>query len=113
MPNHPTAIFTHVADCDAVGTYPTLEVVMNISKETTLRELCMMRDIPEEVQRAQGINLTGGTTNAMEIVRTLYNAPSMDTLLQNFRRDRGLVQNPDVLDNIHRIGERVRQEEHA
>ncbi|QNR51692.1 DNA polymerase [Xanthomonas phage Xoo-sp14] len=113
MPDHPTAIFTHVADCDAVGTYPTLEVVMNISKETTLRELCMMRDIPEEVQRAQGINLTGGTTNAMEIVRTLYNAPSMDTLLQNFRRDRGLVQNPDVLDNIHRIGERVRQEEHA
>lgn len=79
LPEHETLWYGHVADCDAVGTYPTLEGCMNISKQTTYRELSRFRGIPLDVQRIQGINLTGGTVNATEIVRNLWtNAPSFD-----------------------------------
>lgn len=79
LPEHATMLYAHVADCDAVGTYPTLEGCMNISKQTTYRELSKFRDIPLDVQRIQGINLAGGATNATEIIRNLWiNAYSYD-----------------------------------
>lgn len=92
LPDHATMLFGHVADCDAVGTYPTLEVVMNISKETTLRELCRFRGIPLDVQRIQGINLTGGTTNAYEIMRNLYGVPSFDELSEMYDEEQKVLE---------------------
>lgn len=56
---------------DIEGTYPTIEVVANISKETTVRELSRIEGLTEETQRAMGINLSGGHANALEICQTV------------------------------------------
>jgi hydrogenase maturation factor len=80
-PNIATMMYAQVADLDVEGTYPTLEWILNISKETTRRELSNIAGITEDVKRRQGINLTGGVTNAVEICCALYKAPTFNQLL--------------------------------
>ena len=60
---------------------------MNISKETTAQELSKIQGIPEQTQRAIGINLSGGHVNAVEICVKAYQAPTMDELLERFRAE--------------------------
>ena len=59
---------------------------MNVSKETTVRELVDIEGIPTEVHRQQTINLSGGATNAIEFCTTMYNFPELVTLLEDFRK---------------------------
>lgn len=61
---------------------------MNISKETTYRELCKMRGIPEHVQREIGINLTGGVANAVEICHNAFKLPTPEQWLDSFMEDK-------------------------
>lgn len=70
---------------------PTIQRILNISKETTYRELSRIKGITEEVQRAMGINLTAGPVNAIEIVCNIYKAPTPDELLKAF--ENSLVAN--------------------
>jgi hypothetical protein len=58
---------------------------MNISKETTFRELSSIRDVPENIRRSIGINLTGGLVNAVEICCNVYKLPSFNDLLEDFQ----------------------------
>lgn len=85
LPNVRTLMRAHVADLDVEGTYPNVEIIANISKETTARELSKIEGIDEQVQRAVGINLSGGFVNAVEICVSLYKAPTMDELLAAFK----------------------------
>lgn len=87
LPELSTLFYAHVADLDVEGTYPNEEVLMNISKETTSRELCKIQGIDESVRRQVGINLSGGHVNAVEICINMYGAPTMDTLLAMFREE--------------------------
>jgi len=80
MPEHKTLIRTHVADLDVEGAYPTTEDVMNISKETTYRELSRIEGVSEAVQRRNGINLTGGRVNAVQFCTEIYGMPSLQEL---------------------------------
>lgn len=73
------------ADLDLEGTYPKIEQLMNISKETTYRELCQIRGIPEEQQREIGINLTGGVTNAIELCQNVFQLPAPNAWLTEFQ----------------------------
>lgn len=57
---------------------------MNISKETTWRELCRIMGISEEKQREVGISLTGGPVNAVEICETVFQLPSQFEILKIF-----------------------------
>lgn len=61
---------------------------MNISKETTYRELSRMEGIPEHVQRANSINLTGGHTNAMQFCNEIYGLPTATELIDLYRAER-------------------------
>lgn len=70
----PSLIFAMLADLDIVGTYPTLEILLNISKETTHREVVRIEGISEENQRRIGINLSGGRVNSIEILVTVLQA---------------------------------------
>lgn len=88
LPDVATQLRAHVADLDVEGTYPNEEVLMNISKETTAKELSRIQGIDETTQRMIGINLSGGYVNAVEICCALYQAPTMDTLLASFREDK-------------------------
>lgn len=91
LPEVRTGLRMHVADLDVSAAYPNTEDFMNISKETTFRELSRIRDIPEEVQRRCGINMTAGVTNAVEICCELYKMPGFDTLLQSFAEDKQIT----------------------
>lgn len=87
LPNHRTNIRAHVADLDVSASYPNGECVFNISKATTKKELCRIQGIDEYTQRMQGINLSGGVTNAVEFAVTLYGLPNMDTMLDAFLQE--------------------------
>lgn len=74
----------NVYDLDVAGTYPNVECLMNISKETTFRELSQIKGIEDNVRRSIGINLTGGIVNAMEICCNVYKLPTFNQLLNDF-----------------------------
>lgn len=71
-------------DLDCVSTYPTTEIVANISKATTFMELCKIKGLDEITQRSIGINLTGGAVNALEIAHHAYGFPLLDEMLDDF-----------------------------
>ena len=55
---------------------------MNISKQTTSKELISITGISEELQRTQTINFSGGHTNAVEFATKMYGMPPLDKLLE-------------------------------
>lgn len=61
--------------------------VFNISRETTHRELCKIEGVSEYTRRMCGINLSGGQTNAVEVACGLFKLPTMDILLESFKRE--------------------------
>lgn len=73
---------------DVSASYPNGGCVFNISKETTHKELCKINGVTEIVQRMQGINLSGGHTNAVEFATYLYGLPPMDKMLEAFNEHR-------------------------
>lgn len=87
MPDLATQIRVHVADLDVSAGYPTIQRILNISKETTFRELSRIRGIDEWTQRMAGVNLTASHVNAVEITCDLFKAPTFDTLLDAFEAD--------------------------
>ena len=84
MPEVRTFIRSHVADLDIVSTYPNVQVILNISRETTRRELYKIAGCPERIQRMAGINMTGGHVNAVEVACSVMKAPNFDMLLEDF-----------------------------
>lgn len=84
LPGIRSLILTHLADLDIEGTYPNVEDCLNISKETTYRELSRIRGLHEKMQRETGINLTGGTVNAVEICNNVFQLPLPDEMLARF-----------------------------
>ena len=75
-----TNIRGYVADLDASAAYPTGILIANISKENTVRELCTIRGIPEEVFRLQNLNFVTGKVNAIEYTETMFGAKSLEDL---------------------------------
>lgn len=71
---------------DVSASYPNGEAVFNISKETTKKELCSIEGVSEAVRRAQGINLSGGATNAVEVATGLLKVPQLHTWLHAYRQ---------------------------
>lgn len=53
---------------------------MNISKETTYRELHLIRGLNENDRRVVGINMSGGMANAVEICVKVLQLPSLSQL---------------------------------
>jgi len=90
LPNVKSYLRAHVGDLDVEGTYPNVEIIMNISKRTTAKELCYIRGVTQEERRAIGVNLSAGHVNAVEICRTVYKAPSFDQILERFDQKRAL-----------------------
>jgi hypothetical protein len=102
LPDVRSYVRAQVADLDVEGTYPNVEILMNISKETTAQELCYIRDVPEIYRRAIGVNLSGGFVNAVEICMQVYNAPSFNTLLAEFDAEHASPANdiPTLLEDM-------------
>lgn len=77
-----------LADLDIEGTYPNIESTVNISKETTIRELSSIDGVPLHLQRFIGINLTGGITNAVEICQNAFHLPSPSQWLEEYKKEK-------------------------
>jgi hypothetical protein len=86
-----TNIRAHTGDLDVAAAYPNNGSVLNISKETTSKEMVRIVGVTEQDQRLQGINLSGGHTNAVEFVTKIYKAPGLQELLDAFKEDMKLV----------------------
>jgi hypothetical protein len=84
-----TNIRGHVGDLDVSASYPNGECVFNISKETTYKELCKIQGVSERTQRLQGINLSGGATNAVEFACEMFGMPTLDQWLEAFAETQG------------------------
>lgn len=71
---------------------PNGEVVFNISKETTKKELISIEGVTENVRRLQGINLSGGATNAVEFCTSMFKMPNLPQLLEAYKRQDEIAQ---------------------
>lgn len=102
MPWLRTNIRGHVGDLDVSAAYPTNEGVFNISKATTYREVLSIEGVPESVRRAQGINLSGGHTNAVEFCTEMFGMPTLDELYRGFIEDIVIMaeNNPTLADEV-------------
>lgn len=81
LPMMPTHVFCHNSDLDVAATYPTEEVVYNISKETTWLELGAIQGFPDELRREVGTNISGGVANAVEHCMAVHGFPAPDQML--------------------------------
>lgn len=86
LPSTPSFLYRYVSDADIASTYPTGEVIMNLSKMTTMLEVCKINGLTVNKQRILGINLTGGPVNAIEIMQESMRAPDLWDLLEEFER---------------------------
>ncbi len=83
-PSLRTNIRIGVADLDVTGAYPHNELVFNVSKETTSKELVSVEGFDDAVVRMQTINFSAGHVNAAEFCQTLFGLPTMPELLKAF-----------------------------
>ena len=77
-----------VYDSDAVAAYPNCISTMNVSKETTKREVIRIDGIPEEVFRLQNLNLMSGPINAVEYCVNMFNFPPLAKLGQLYEKNK-------------------------
>lgn len=87
MPEIKSLARANVADLDVSGAYPNGQLILNMSKETTFRELCKVKGVEEHDQRMNGINLTASHVNAYEFCATMLKAPKFDELLEDFIKE--------------------------
>lgn len=93
-----TTLFAHIGDLDVSAAYPNGECTYNISRRTTVRELCKIIGIDEKEVRIQNMGLSAGYVNAIEYSCTMFNAPEPTDLLDLFKQElaTGLVKRTGV-----------------
>lgn len=87
LPNTKSYVYRYVSDADIATTYPTGEVIMNLSKMTTMLEVGSIKGLTVGKLRLLGVNLTGGPVNAVEIMQQSMKAPDMWDLLDEFKKE--------------------------
>ena len=87
LPNIKSMIYHSLADLDLESTYPNAQLVLNISKETTLFETGLIRDMSEAQRRELGLLLTSGNTAALEIGIKYFGLPSPAQLIEQYEKD--------------------------
>jgi hypothetical protein len=87
MPDVRSNIRVETNDLDCTSSYPNGQIALNISRETTWRELSKVKGLEEEEWRKFGINLSGGHNNAMELCAVGFQYPAPHELLAGFRKE--------------------------
>lgn len=89
IPSLRTNIRVHVGDLDVSASYPNGGACFNISKATTEREIHTIEGIDEEVYRQQGINLSGGSSNALEFCTEMFGLPTVKEMVLAYKEETG------------------------
>lgn len=76
LPGTKSFIFRYVSDADIASTYPNGQIILNLSKDTTVLEMCKIKGVSRADQILLGVNLTGGKINAMEIMTKVGKLPN-------------------------------------
>lgn len=79
-----TLIRLYVADLDIRSAYPWGEIVMNASKATTVLELVSIEGVSEKERRRIGVNISGGTTNAINYCETVHKHPGLQAFYEEY-----------------------------
>lgn len=90
LENVKSMIYHSLADLDLESTYPNAQLVLNISKETTLFETGLIRDFTESQRRELGLLLTSGNTAALEIGIKFFGLPSPAQLIAQYDKDHAI-----------------------
>lgn len=88
LPNVRSLIRMYVSDADIESTYPNGEIAMNLSKETTMGEMCRVQGVTPARHRILGVNLTGGPVNSIEIMTEITGLPSQFKMLELYQQRR-------------------------
>lgn len=88
IPDLRTKIRLHVADIDVAAAYPNTEDFLNISAETTYREVSKIENMSDWERRVIGINLTAGPVNSVEYCRLVHKLPDFQVIGKAFEEDR-------------------------
>lgn len=67
-----------VADIDITSGYPTVHSVANISKSTTLAEVCTVKGLDRAGVKQLAVDLMAAPANALEISNRLLNLPTIE-----------------------------------
>lgn len=62
-------VYMYCSDADVETTYPTVEIIANLGKETTISEPCQIEGVSPDEVRIVAVNLTGGPVNAIETLQ--------------------------------------------
>jgi hypothetical protein len=76
-----STVYRYISDADIGATYPTGERIMNLSKSTTVVELCRVAGVNKARHRIMTVNLLAGPSNAIELMVEITNAPRLDEIL--------------------------------
>ncbi|MNH53896.1 hypothetical protein D3C73_56040 [compost metagenome] len=87
LPSVRSFVRRYTSDADIGSTYPNGEIIMNLSKMTTMYEVCRIAGVTASKQRLVGINLTGGPVNSIEIMTDVMKAPDPFELLEAFEEE--------------------------
>lgn len=87
LPDLKSSVYRFVSDADIGATYPTGEIIMNLSRETTMLEFCKIKGIAPDRQRAIGLDVTGGPANAIALCCEVLKAPTPMQLLDAFKQE--------------------------
>lgn len=85
-PTISNAIRLFIYDADAVSSYPSNTIAVNLSKDTTHRELSDIEGVPLTEIKSQGINLMFGKTNVSEYNQKMFKTPSHFELLKRIKK---------------------------
>lgn len=101
-------IRTHIGDLDVSASYPNGGSTHNISRETTKKELVSIAGVSEQVRRMQGINFSGGATNAVEICSNVFKMPTISMWIDAYRDQNNTEQ---VVRDYKEAAERIATQE--
>ena len=91
FPRLQTLIRRYVVDLDVKSAYPYAQIIENISKSTTRREVISIKGVSDQDRRKIGYNLTAGRVNAVEYCTVVHKVPQLVDILQYFDIDESEV----------------------
>lgn len=80
-----TGIRGNTGDSDAVSAYPSCINVANVSKDTTLREVIKVGDVPFADFKNQNINIMFGPVNSISYMSTMGNFPTLYDIYEQIK----------------------------
>ena len=81
-------VYFNVSDLDITSTYPAVQVALNISKPTTVREVVKVEGMDERSKRRMFVDMITGVSSAIEVCHLGFGLPPLDKLLDIYNEDK-------------------------